>query len=86
MRTHENVSLLQGRAPKRRDCRLDYSGRNPRAVAEMPGVPGGIRGDLDWARALVLSRDTFASGTSDSVRRIDSIFRGEKRASCDSQI
>jgi hypothetical protein len=86
MRTHENPSLLQGRAPKRRDCRLDYSGRNPRAVAEMPDVPGGIRGDLDWDRALVLSRDTFASGTCDSVRRIDFVCGGEKRASPDSQI
>jgi hypothetical protein len=78
--------LLQRRAQKRRDSRLDYSRRNPGAAAKVSNMFGGIRGDLDWNRAFVLSRDTFTRGTRDSVRRIDFACGGEKRASPDSQI
>jgi len=52
----------------------------------MSGLSGGIRGGLDWNRAFVLSRDTFAGVVADSVCRIDFIFGDEKRASPDSQI
>ena len=86
MRTHENASLLQGRAPKRRDSRLDYSRCNPGAAAKVSNVFDGIRGDLDRNPAFVLSRDTFTRSTCDSVRRIDFVCGGEKRASPDSQI
>jgi hypothetical protein len=41
---------------------------------------------LDWNRAFVLSRDTFKRGACDSVRRIDFIPGGEKRAPPRSQI
>src|SRR5438309_2007025 len=37
-KTRESSWLLQGRAPKRRDSRLDCSGRNPGAATEVSGV------------------------------------------------
>jgi glyoxalase/bleomycin resistance protein/dioxygenase superfamily protein len=49
-------------------------------------MPGSIRGSLDWNRAFILGCDTLTSGTSDSVRRIDLIPGGEKRAPPRSQI
>src|SRR5207247_10579236 len=36
-KTRESSWLLQGRAPKRRDSRLDCSGRNPGAATEVSG-------------------------------------------------
>jgi len=52
----------------------------------MSGLPRGIRGGLDWNRAFVLSRDTFAGVVADSVCRIDFTSGNEKRASPASQI
>jgi predicted enzyme related to lactoylglutathione lyase len=65
---------------------LDCSRRNPGAAAEVSNVSGGIRGGLDWNRALVLSRDTFAIVAFDSECGIDFISSGQKHSSPDSQI
>jgi hypothetical protein len=52
----------------------------------VPGVFGGIHSSGDGSRDLDFNGDTFASGASDSVRRIDFISSGAKHASPDSQI
>jgi hypothetical protein len=44
-KTRESSSLLQGRAPKRRDSGLDCSKRNPGAAAEVSGVSGRLSDD-----------------------------------------
>jgi hypothetical protein len=65
---------------------LDYSRRNPGAIAEVPRVRRGIHcaGDGSWDLDF---NSVFASPAADhSVRRIDFISGGEKRASPDSQI
>jgi hypothetical protein len=82
----QRSSVRAAVAPWWRDRRLDYSKRNPRATAEVPAVPGGIRGGLDRNRAFVLGCDTLASGTCDSMRRIDFIPGGKKHAPPRSQI
>jgi hypothetical protein len=65
---------------------LDCSERNPGATAEVSDVCGSIRSGLEWNRAFVLSRDTFAIVAFDSECRIDFISGGEKHSSPDSQI
>jgi len=50
------------------------------------GLPGSIRGGLDWNRAFVLSGDKPSRVAYGSVRWIAFIFGDEKRASPDSQI
>src|SRR5213076_1225719 len=44
-KTGESSWLLQGRAPKRRDSRLDCSGRNPGAATEVSNVSGRLSHD-----------------------------------------
>jgi hypothetical protein len=83
--THESSWLLQRRAPKRRDSRLDCPRRGAGVTAEVSDVPCGIRGGLDWNRAFAVSRDPFASGASDSVRRIDLVSGGKEHSSADPQ-
>jgi hypothetical protein len=65
---------------------LGRSQRNPSAASKVPGVFGGIHSADDGSRDLDFNGDTFASGASDSVRRIDFISVGAKHASPDSQI
>lgn len=43
--TRESSWLLQGRAPKRRDSKLDCPRRNSGAIAEVSGVSSGLSDD-----------------------------------------
>jgi hypothetical protein len=75
--------LLQGRAPKRRDSRLDRSWGNPDIDTEMPGLSGRICRAVDRNRAFALSRIATASVPSDSVYRFASFSRRQAGASFD---
>src|SRR4029453_4561625 len=75
--------LLQGRAPKRRDSRLDRSWSNPDIDTEMPGLSGRICRAVDRNRAFALSCNATASVASDSVYRFASFSRRQARASFD---